>query len=448
MADNCLFNRYTTPGYIDLATISDFKDFHLSRILGVKTSPSYTTIQSTKDVGLSDYSSTHTFDCSSSIIHKISLRFLLPEIRLKDPGNFKRLRWTRNLAHNLIEKISLKHDEKEVWTFDSISIDYINAFRKGDDYYRLIGNIPELINPTSISPEKGICLPSVAVHLPLDFQSQPIVFQGLNNASLVIKYRKIEDVLTVDDFLSGISRPVHETDLVSMPKILIALTEDHKLFDRNAVPRLGKQVFNSTNIKMSEVGERFGGKDSFIDLNAQGMVHCMYFGVRNISNLAEHSNYSAIDPYLQLKCIDGLYVPGGVDFEWKERDVPKNKIRAHLDSLYIMPDLVWTIMSYYDADEKEIRPNPIWFIKLFYEGSTRLCDRDDFFSQLHPYNIGGKIPAAPGYHMYCFSPDINKIDCVTNFNKLTIPAARYYLNRELNPAKFSAFAITHMLVGP
>jgi Large eukaryotic DNA virus major capsid protein len=447
MMDDCLFSHHTTPGYIDLATISDFKDFHLSRALGVKTSPSYTTIQSTKDVRLSDYSSTHTFDCSSSIIHKISLRFLLPEVKLKDPGNVRRLRWTRNLAHNLIERISLKNDEKEVWTFDSISIDYINAFRKGDDYYRLIGNIPELINPTSISPEKGICLPSMPVHLPLDFQSQPIMFKDLDNASLVIKYRRIEDVLIIDDFLSGISRPIHETDLVSMPKILTALTTDHKLFDRNSVPRPGKHVFNSTNIKMSKVeDDMLGRKYSFIDLNERGMVHCMYFGVRNISNLAEHSNYSTIDPYLQLKCVDGLYVPGGVDFEWREGDVPKNKIKAYLDSLYIMPDLVWTIMNYYDADEKDIRPDPIYFIKLFYGGSTRLCDRDDFFSQLHPYNIGGKIPTAPGYHMYCFSPDINKIDCITNFSKLSIPTVRYYLNRELNPAKFSAFAIIHMLV--
>lgn len=428
-----------TSGYIDLNTL----DFHSCPLLGNNSTP-YTTVQTTKEIESQDGSSVLKLNCSDSVIHKISLRFRLPEIRLKNLGTFKRLRWTRNLAHNLVELISLKINEKEVWKFDSISLDCINAFRKGDDYYRLIGNIPELINPTSISSEKGICLPSTTVYLPLDFQSQSIMGPGQDNAFLIIKYRKIEDVLIIDDFLSGVSRPVHETDLVSMPTIKIALTKSYKLFGEKHVPRPMKLTFNSTNIDISELV--IVGNGGLLWPKELGLVHCMYFGMRNKSNLAEHSNYSTIDPYLSLKCIDGLYVPGGVDFGWSVRDVSKNKIMAYLDSLYIMPDLVWTIVGYYDPNEKEIDPDPIHAIKLFYEGTTRLNDEADFFSKLHPYNVGGKVPTVPGYHMYCFGSDLNKIDCVTNFYRLTNTGVIYDLNSMVDSTKFDAFVITHMIV--
>jgi Large eukaryotic DNA virus major capsid protein/Major capsid protein N-terminus len=377
------------------------------------------------------------------VIRGASLCFKLPKVVLKNPGNFKRLRWTRNLAHNLVNSILLTIDDNEMWKFTSISLDYITAFRKDDDYYRLIGNIPELINPTQINHEEGIILPSRTVYLPLDFQSNQEVFVPVSNKpiKLYVSFNEIENVLILDDFLNNISRPVCKTDIVNDVSLDVSLIKDLHMFTSH-IPRHilpDNWVFNST-VTMRATHET--GFDN-ISTRTHDLVHCMYFGVKNTSNSAEHSNYSTVEPYLQLKCINNEYVPAGVNFEGMGRDSPRDWVKSYLFNLSIQPDLAGTILSYYYCDEHP-NINPIEKIRVIYNTSSlRVGGEASFFSQLHPYKVGGKMPTFPGYHMYCFGPNLNKIDCAVNFGALDSVHVKYKLNPVVDSSQFEPFVILH-----
>jgi hypothetical protein len=437
------FYTNIASGYIDLAS---FDGPICDQVWGKTERPWFTVVQVSRMFfqpelgGLLHY---NLKACEREILHKISLEFTVPEVRLKNPGAFKRLRWTRNLAHNIIEYVSLNIGQKELWRFDSVSLDYIKAFRANDDYYRLIGNIPELINPTQIDHEEGICLPSKTVWLPLDLQPEFIAVADQGEMKLTVKIRRMEDLIIVDDFLTGISRPVQRDDVVNNPQMNVTLVKDCHLFNstHKTFPHLLRTaLFNSTKtIKNTLSPTHF---TEHVDVDSSGVVHCMYFGLRNIANPADHSNYSTIEPYLGLKYVDGMYVPGGVDFEWQRRDAPMIKIQAHFDSLHIPRDITWSIMNYYFEEKITTSNDPINSIRFMYEGSTRIHNTSDFFSQLHPYTVGGKIPKAPGYHMYCFGPSLNNIDCATNFGQLTNLLVRYELN-SIDLKKFKAFVILH-----
>lgn len=448
----------STSGFIDLASFSGPINDQLRGLTEGKISQSIVAQTTTNGLMRTETSSDSSFGQTITynpanrydrdLISGASLCFTLSEVELVNAGRFKRLRWTRNLAHNLIEYVRLTVNGSEAWRFDSISLDYIRAFRTNDDYKRLIGNIPELINPTQFDHEKGRKLPSGSVFLPLKQPHQQYFLPSPLNPhdiwNLEVKYRSFDQVLIVDDFLTGVSRPAEALDLTKLPKMNAQLMKDVSIFSKSFKPKCPDNwLFDSTQLINESLGA--GTSPVFLYINSSALVHTLYFGLRNINNPADHSNYSTSYPRLMLKYSNGELVPGGIDFESQESFTPLTQIefRPYLNSV-IIPDLAGIICSYYGSTE-EIKSagDPIDKINLFYEGTQRLNADAQFFSLIHPYNVGARIPVNLGYHMYCFGPDINKANCATNFGQITNICARYDLNPGINSRDFEPFVILH-----
>jgi hypothetical protein len=106
-------------------------------------------------------------------------------------------------------------------------------------------------------------------------------------------------------------------------------------------------------------------------------VKCLFFGVRNRTNKAEWSNWTAGSP---------VSTATGVNF------AP-----------------AWAV-------------DPIQDLTLIYEATSRLYNMgSDYFSLIQPYYHAVSIPTETGMHMYAYALDICNLDPTgsTNFGRLT-----------------------------
>lgn len=455
-----------TAGLIDLATFngslcekiwgSDKGKLPLSTVC--QTTPVYPSI--------SDYESTKAGMFGKTVkyrvgafdrgeINRLTISFILPSVQVTNPGRYRRLRWTRNIAHNLVEYIKLLKGEREVWSFDPISLDFISAFREDDRYQQVIGNISQLIDPTSLDPEAGKVLPTFSVCLPLKLQSHQQHFlraneKVSNNWTLEMKLRDWNEVLIVDDFSTGTSRSASLSDVIKIPELIIQPIQDIRIFSGSTPPVYSAtQLYSSSEITKEQLVQSELGLKT-IRIASSSIVHTMYFGVKNTTNSADHSNYSTADPILNLKCIDGIMVPNGISFAPNsfEKIASQKECESYL--LEIVPkDLAKLICKYRGEKHQNIIParGPLERISMFYEETTRLDVMGEFLSYVHPYNVGAKLPADHGYYMYSFGPSIDNVDCATNFSGITNAGVYYRLNELCKDRSFEAFVILHTYHG-
>lgn len=100
------------------------------------------------------------------------LRVVIPKVTLLQGNQFGgdgRLRWTRNLMHNLIRECSISFNDLVAARFDNYHLDFWAAFTvpasKTVGYDNMIGNVDSLIAPHGV----GDPLATRPLNLPLPF---------------------------------------------------------------------------------------------------------------------------------------------------------------------------------------------------------------------------------------------------------------------------------------
>ena len=325
------------------------------------------------------------------------LRVTIPSVQLaatNQYGTDGRLRWTRNLLHNLVKECAITFNDLVAARFDSFHLDMWSAFTvpagKVNGYNNMIGTFDDLIQPHSSSE----AIESYTLNLPL-----PFFFardSGVALATAAIPYNEMRinfvfrpwnELLILDDSspVAGTnpSRAPFVSDLVGgVPVIQSAqVWANYAIVSNDERKRMGcapRDVLIE-QVQTAPI-QTFNPSQSLrptYDLRFSHSVKAIFFAVRNTTTNSDRSNYTAASPVPQPNLVD--FSPSGA-------------------------------------------VDPILQTSLIYENTQRLSQMgSDYFSLVQPYYHAPVIPLATGMHMYSYSLDFISLDPMgsTNFGKLT-----------------------------
>lgn len=326
------------------------------------------------------------------------LRVTFPEVQLAVANRFGgegRLRWTRNLMHNLIRECAITFNDLVAARFDNYHLDFWSAFTvpagKVNGYNNMIGNFDDMTQPTPSAE----AIPSFTLNLPLPFfftrdsgVALPTAAIPYNDMRINIAFRDWNQLLLIDD----VNVPA------GTPQTFVPATGD--LLGGVAPQIVSAQVWANYAIVSNEERKRMAcaPRDILIeqvqtapvqnfnagqvtrpsyDVRFSHAIKVLFFVVRNRTSPNEWSNYTAASPTIAGVTVN--YTPAGA-------------------------------------------VDPIVNTSLVYENTSRLSQMgSDYFSLVQPYYHAPVIPLSTGYHMYSYSLDFVCLDPLgsTNYGKLT-----------------------------
>jgi len=368
--------------------------------------------------GSSDFGATPSFQISRAgdyMLHNW-LRVTTPEIKWTPAttgSGAQNLRWTRNFMHNLVKSCTIVFNDLQEAKFESAHLDFLTAFTvpqsKRAGYNNMIGNVDVLTNPgvTYDSNDSPCTLPSLTLNLPLPLPhtrdsgvALPTAALPYNEMRINFEFRNWNELLIADELdvtnSFVVSRAATLADITDnvVPKLsnvqlwanyAIVSNSERKLM--GAAPRdlLIEQVQIAPNHSVSPAVSSFVSRD----IRFSHACKTLFFGAKNTTCPAEHSNYTCASPAAAVK-------PGGL-------------VANAAALLNFNPALA---------------VDPIATTSLIYENTNRLADMgSDYFSLVQPFyqSADVAIPEETGYHMYSYSLDMLSLDPQgsTNFGKLT-----------------------------
>lgn len=408
-----------TSGFVDLATFDQMEDY----LYGGPQATAYFVRETRKStwftqvpVALKKNNANPNFGQDWSVnltrsgdyLLNTWLRVVIPAVKLNAAGTFGvngRIRWTRNLMHNLIKECQLTFNDLVAARFDNIHLDFWTAFTvpasKRDGYDNMIGNVSSLTSPHAANLPVGDTLPQTVLNLPLPFffsrdsgVALPTAAIPYNDMKIQFTFRDWEELLILDN--SGIpgqgtvarAVPIPGTAIagdlaLGAPSIVradtwatYAIVSNEERKRMGCAPRdmLIEQVQNMQRQTFNPIAN----PEPTFDIRFSHAIKALFFGVKNTTWKSEHSNYTAASPY-----------NGGAN------TVNFNPSGA--------------------AD-------PIAETSLLYENQVRLSQMtSDYYSLVSPYFTAPSIPTSTGYHMYSYSLNLMDLDPKgsTNYGKLS-----------------------------
>ena len=324
------------------------------------------------------------------------LRVTTPAVTLQannSAGNAAgRIRWTRNLMHNLIRECCITFNDLVAARFDNYHLDFWAAFTvpagKRNGYNNMIGNVDDLTAPhDSNNP-----IPAYTLNLPLPFfycrdsgVALPTAALPYNEMRIQFAFRDWDQLLILENSgVNGAEQRVNplSSDFANGAPVLgntqvwanYAIVSNDERKRMACAPRdiLIEQV--QTAPRQSYNPEH--SQQSF-DIRFSHAIKVFFFSVRNTTWKSEWSNYTTASPFDDGNVV--LYTPAGA------------------------------------AD-------PILQTSLIYENTNRLSQMgSDYYSLVNPYFHAPVIPLDTGYHTYSYSLDFICLDPMgsTNYGKLT-----------------------------
>ena len=302
------------------------------------------------------------------------------------------LRWCRNLGHNLIKEINLSFNDLVAERMDSYYLDFWAGFTvpagKANGYNNMIGNYAELNDPLSVTgPVAARTTPSVILNIPLPFFyardtgiALPAAAIPYNEIIHYVTFRDIYELLIVDNFVLGCSDACQKTNLSnSSPQLTCDMWAEYAIVSNVERSQMGKAP---RDILMEQVQtaprQNYNPNQAqTVDIRFAHSIKALFFAIRNKTNTAEQSNYTAASP---------VPVVTGVNFT------------------------------------PALATDPIYQTSLFYENTARLVNMgSDYFSLVVPYYAAVSIPRESGYHMISYTLDLVNTNPMgsTNYGKLT-----------------------------
>lgn len=326
------------------------------------------------------------------------LRVQFPSVQLNTTNRYGadgRIRWTRNLMHNLLRECIITFNDLVAARFDNYHLDFWAAFTvpagKINGYNNMIGNFDDMIQPHNSSQ----AIESFTLNLPLPFfysrdsgVALPTAAIPYNDMRIAFSFRDWTQLLILDDSnpvfgTNPSGNPIQSSDLVGgAPQIVnaqvwanYAIVSNEERKRMACAPRdiLIEQVQTAPLQTFNPIQTT----NPSYDVRFSHAIKALFFAVRNTTTGAEWSNYTAASPVPQGNLVD--FTPtGAVD--------------------------------------------PIVQTSLIYEATARLQNMgSDYFSLVQPYFHAPVIPLNTGYHMYSYSLDFIALDPMgsTNYGKLT-----------------------------
>ena len=411
MASICTSNL--TSGFIDLATFDEIEKY----LYGGPEATAYFVRETRKStwftqvpVVLSRASGSPAFGQEWSVSisragdYMLStwLRVTTPKVGLatnNSIGTRGRLRWTRNLMHNLIRECCITFNDLVAARFDNYHLDFWSAFTvpagKRNGYRNMIGDVDDLTGPHQSGT--GNEIPSAVLNLPLPFfytrdsgVALPTAALPYNEMRIQFSFREWDQLLIFEQCgnLPANTNPRRNinptTDLVPPNAPVLGTTQvwaNYAIVSNDERKRMAcaprdiliEQVQTAPRQNFTPATN---AQQSF-DIRFSHAIKVLFFAVRNTSWKSEWSNYTTASPYCSASTVH--FNPSG------------------------------------SAD-------PILQTSLIYENTNRLAQMgSDYFSLVNPYYHAPIVPTETGYHEYSYSLDFICLDPMgsTNYGKLT-----------------------------
>jgi hypothetical protein len=327
------------------------------------------------------------------------LRIKTPPVTLLSTNQFGvngRLRWTKNLMHNLVRECNITFNDMIAEKFDSYFFDFWAAFTtpasKQDGYGNMIGNFDLLVAPHA----PGVLIPERWLNLPLPFfftrdtgVALPTAALPYNDIRINFSFRPWQELLILENSVPVVGVNPYKVPVVGVANDIAmepqlkqgevwanyAIVSNEERTRMGCSPReiLIEQVQISPRNTFNPVQNR----NPHYDMRFSHSVKALFFGVRNTTSANVRSNYTTASP-----------VPGpSVDI--------------------YNPSNCW---------------DPIESASLTYENMDRLTNMgSDYFSLVTAWYSAPTIPTDTGYHLYSYSLAFYEIDPLgsTNYGKLS-----------------------------
>jgi hypothetical protein len=390
-----------TSGFIDIATYDEIEKY----LYGGPTSTAYFVKNSKKatwftqvPVLLSRNNGNPSFgsDWSVSISRAgdyllyAFLRVTIPEVKLKNiqANANRRLRWTKNLMHNLIRECSISFNDLVAARFDNCHLDFWSAFTtdasKRVGYDNMIGNTT-LIDPHPMTQ----AIPSQTLNLPLPFffsrdsgVALPTAAIPYNDMHINFEFRDWHQLLIVDDVTSTAAQVLTpEESWLEAPPVLkkVEVWANYAIVSNEERQKMGctKRDIIIEQVQSAPKHQYVPSKNSF-DLRFSHAIKALFFSARNTTFKNQWSNYTTASPVVTPTTTEIVY-------------------------------------------ENPSASDPIKHTSLIYENTARFSHMgSDYFSLVNPYYHAPAIPTDTGYHMYSYSLEMFDLDPKgsTNYGKL------------------------------
>ena len=327
------------------------------------------------------------------------LRVTIPSVTMSDynvaSNPSYRLRWTRNLMHNLIKEAVINFNDITAARLDNYFLDFWAAYTvpagKRNGYNNMIGNVDDLINPLATGAvNAGVVLPSYTLNLPLPFfyardsgVALPTAALPYNDMKIQFNFRDWTNLLIIDDTNTGVSRAANSNDVKVAPQLQnVEVWCDYAIVSNFERKQMGLKprdiLIEQVQTASQSTYDASKGVNSVqnYDIRFSHAIKALFFGLQNTTNAAEYSNYTAAQP---------VATAFGVNF-FPSRGT-----------------------------------DPIFSTAIKYENSVRQDLASDYYSLIVPYYHAVTIPVETGYHLYSYALDLTAVDPMgsTNYSKLT-----------------------------
>ena len=399
-----------TAGFIDLATYDELEKY----MYGSADATAYFVRESRKatwftqvPVILSRANGTPAFNSTwgasisraGDYMLQTWLRVTIPSVSLTSSTGTDRLRWTRNLMHNLVQEATVTFNDLVAARFDNWHLDFWAAFTvpagKRNGYNNMIGTVNDLIQPRA----PGVAIPSATLNLPLPFFYQrdtgvslPTAALPYNDMRINFCFRNWNELLIVDNVavVGTGANPTRVPTLAEMGGTAPVLGDTQVWANYAIVSNDERQRMACAprDILIEQVqttprqtfAPATNPRPSY-DIRLSHAIKVLFFAVQNVTNANEWSNYTSACPVAGVAAVN--FAP---------------------------------LVNGFGATD------PILQTTLVYENTNRLAAMgSDYFSLVNPYFGAPVIPLETGYHMYTYSLDFYALDPMgsTNYGKLT-----------------------------
>ncbi len=402
-----------TSGFIDLATFDEAEKY----LYGGPDATAYFVRETRKSTwftqvpvvlsrasGMAGFGNDWSVSISRAADYLLAawLRVGIPSVTVAADNQFTtngRIRWTRNLMHNLVKECTITFNDLVAARFDSYHLDFWAAFTtpagKRNGYLNMIGDVSDLTDPNTTLPAATLNLP-----LPLFFTRDsgvalPTAALPYNEMRINFAFRDWNELLILDDGQTD----AEINAAAAVPDSSVAPT----LADiGGTAPVLNNpQVWANYAIVSNDERKRMGcaprdilieqvqtaPKQNFApasnpnpsyDIRFSHSIKVLFFAVRNKTIANDWSNYTTATNIPVVNASTATLVNNGSD--------------------------------------------PIVTTTLTYENTQRLASMgSDYFSLVNPWYHAPVIPLETGFHAYSYSLDFICLDPKgsTNYGKLT-----------------------------
>jgi hypothetical protein len=338
-----------------------------------------------------------TLNRSGDYVLSMWFRMQIPQIQLTAGAGpalnpDATIRWTRNLMHNIFEKVSISHNELVVHEFDNFWLDFVYQFNlrasKRIGYRNMIGDISAMTSP--VLPDTPLGTGGYfSVPLPFWFTCDsgvalPIAALPFNEVRANFSFRRWQDLVVLDPGTGGGAIPTKAANVRQVTSDAAPAMVHPETYAHYSV------VHNDERVKMGDAPRDMAMKQTQMmsatpvntslsvqdyDIRMSHSIIQYFFVYRNRSTEGEWSNYTTEPGYVGL--------------------------------------------------------NPISQMRLQYESTDRVSMGSDYFSLMAPYLLSNAIPDETGYHMYSYA--LHPWKCAkpsgsTNFSKLANVRALHTLS--------------------